>query len=338
MASFKSHPVFSSLLIVICVVVAGEAWICYNRFEVAKKSAAGLRAKRTELASLEAVRPFPSEESKAAVEADLRRTQVALDTMRAQLKGRGPAAEQLRNTKIPAEPTDMFFDLATFIEKTREKAQQGAVKIKADERFGFATYANAGPERDLIPQVFLQRQIAQYLIEALIDAHPSELVSLQRERPLTKAQRDLLGTGQSLPPVSRSSAPGGESDLFEIDPRITARVPGFVVATSFRLNFIGDTGALRAFLNKLATFELPLVVRSVEVAPATATAGTAGSATTNQTTLSAIFSPDAATATPATVSTVKTKPLVEKILSQFTVTVEFIDLVTTTAAGATPTS
>ena len=81
MASFKSHPVFSSLLIVIGVVVAGEAWLCYNRFEVAKKSAAGLRAKRTELASLEAVRPFPSEESKAAVEADLRRTQVALDTM-----------------------------------------------------------------------------------------------------------------------------------------------------------------------------------------------------------------------------------------------------------------
>ena len=357
MASFKSYPVFGTLLIVIGVVVAGEAWLSYNRFEAAKKSAVALNQKRNELTSLQAVQPFPSEENKAAVEADLRRTQVALVAMREGLKGRGPAAEELLKARtayiraegmtpeertkllheanVPAEPTDMFFDLASFTEKTRDKVQQAKITIKTDERFSFATYANAGPERDLIPQVFRQRQIVEYLVDALIDAHPSQLLSLQRERPLTKAQRALLAAGQQLPPAPRGAAPGAESDLFEIDPRISAREPGFVVVTSFRLDFIGDTEALRTFLNKLATFELPLVVRSVEVEPAPATTP-GGSVPVNPTTLGAIFgTEDTTTAAPVA----KPKALVEKVLSKFTVTVEFIDLVaTTTAAGATSTS
>ena len=336
MASFKSYPIFGTLLIVIGVVVAGEAWLSYNRFAAAKKSAAALNQRRNEFASLQAEKPFLSEESKAAVEADLRRTQVALATMREQLKGRGPAAEQLRNAKVPVEPTDMFFDLNFFTEKTREKIQQAKITIKADERFGFATYATAGPQRDLIPEVFRQRQIMQYLVDALIDAHPSQLLSLQRERPLTQAQRALLAAGQPLPPGPRAATQEAEADFFDIDPRISARVPGFVAATSFRLNFVGDTAALRTFLNKLATFELPLVVRSVEVEPATA-ATTGAPAATNQTTLSAIFGSET-TATPTTVAQAKPKALVEKVSSKFTVTVEFIDLVTTTSTGATPTS
>ena len=336
MASFKTNPIFCSALIVIGVVVAGEGWCIFERSRTAQKNQKVLVQKRRELAALHEVNPFPSEANKTAVEADLVRTQTALATMREELKGRGPTAGLLRSAKVPAEPTDMFFDLANFVEKNRDNAKQAGVKIKADERFGFSAFSNAGPDREVIPQVFRQRQIAQYLVEAIFNAHPRELISIQRERPLTNAETVAIVAGQpSAATAGEPRSPSSDTDLFEIDSRISARVPGFVTATAFRLTFVGDTESLRTLLNKLATFELPLVVRSVEVEPSAGTATTAEPGTTNS--LSAIFgNTSSGVGTPA--EPVKPKPLVAKVLSKFTVTVELIDLVSTTSTAATPTS
>lgn len=333
MASFKTHPVFYSVIAVLGLAAVAGGYGIYDRSNAAAKSAKVVAAKRAELSSLLGSTPAPTQESKAAVEADLRRTEIALGKMRDELKGQGPTASALRAAAVPAEPTDAFFNIATFVEKTREKAEAAKIKIKADERFGFSTHSSAGPDRELIPQVFRQRQVSEYLLDALIAARPVELVSVQRERPLTKADIAAAAAGQASgtprPSGGNSTTTG---DFFEIDPRISARVPGFVGATAFRLTFNGETDSLRSFLNKLATFELPLVVRSVEVEPI-AKSTTAAAAPANS--LSSIFG---TVATPATAEPAKPKPLVEKPLSKFTVTVELIDLVEAPASEATPTT
>jgi hypothetical protein len=334
MASFKNHSVFYSVIAALGLAALAGGWGVYDRSSVAKKNATLLAQKRGELSALLGSSPAPTEESKAAVEADLRRTEVALATMREELKGRGPTAEALRSATVPAEPTDLFFNITTFVEKTREKAQAADIKVKADERFGFSAYASAGPDRELIGQVFRQRQVSEYLLDALIEARPAELVSVQRERPVTQAERELIASGQPLPPQAPAGNAQGPGDLFQIDPRITARVAGFVNATAFRLTFNGETDSLRSFLNKLATFELPLVVRSVEVEPI-AKSTTSANAAPAANTLNSIFGTPvaAAAAQPA-----KPKPLVEKPLSKFTVTVELIDLVEAPTTEATPTN
>ncbi|MFA6960352.1 MAG: Amuc_1100 family pilus-like protein [Opitutaceae bacterium] len=337
MASFKSHPVFYTVIVALGFAAAGAGWCIYDRSIAANKSAKLLVTKRSELSLLQATKPVPSPESKAAVEADLHRTEVALAKMREELKGHGPIAEQLRTASVPAESTDLFFNIATFVEKMREKTQAANIKIKADERFGFSAYSSAGPDRELIGQVFRQRQISEYLLDALIQAHPVELVSMQRERPLTQAEIAANASGKSGSNVSKSSGGSAQAlgDLFEIDPRITARVPGFVEATSFRLTFIGETESLRSLLNKLATFELSLVVRSVEVEPVAKPQG-ASTAAAPANSLSSIFG---TVATPsAKAEPEKPKPLVEKVLSKFTVTVELIDLVEARKTEATPTN
>ena len=351
MASFKTYPVFYSLLAALGLAAVGSGWCIYERSQTAHSSAKALAQKRLELTALTSSQPTPSEENKTLVNADLIRSIAALSQMRAELKGSGPAAEALlkakaayalastlksderakllREAKVPYEPTHLFFNIATFVELMRDNAQAAKIKIKADERFGFTTYANAGPERDLIPQVYRQRQVAEYLVGALIQAAPSELVSLQRERP-TDPSTPVKPSAQ--PARSAASSIAANNDLFEMDPRITARVPGFVDAAAFRLTFIGDTASLRALLNKLATFELPLVVRGVEVEPIIKVQTTEKVAPAN--TLSSIFG---TTPAAAAVEPVKPKPLVEKVLSKFTVTVELIDLVDTTPTEATPT-
>lgn len=332
MASFKSNPVYFSLLGVFGLSSAVAGWGIYNRNSAASFEAAQLTRKLSEFSALQSVKPIPSESSKVAVEADLLRTEKALSTMRDELKGRGPVAENLRNAAVPSQPTEVFFNLETFVEKLRQKAQAAEIKVKADERFGFYTYDRNGPERDLIPQVFRQRLVAEYLMDALIDARPSELLSLHRERPLTKAEQDSIAAGGPRP-VSTASTNGQatNTDFFDIDPRISARVPGFVGATAFRLTFISETGTLRALLNKLATFELPLVVRGVEVESVVKPAIAAPQSNS----LSSLFG---AAAPAASAEPSKPKPIVNKVLSKFTVTVELIDLVEAPATEATPTN
>jgi hypothetical protein len=346
MASFKSYPVFFSLIAAFGLASLGSAWCIYDRSQEAQKSLKVLVKKRAELAALVAIHPGPSASNQEAIKKALADSEVALGRMRAELKGLGSTATELAKSKetyiqvaelkagernkllsaakLPADPTSMFFNIATFVEKTREKFQTAKIKINPDERFGFASYANAGPARELIPQIYIQREVADYLLGAMIEANPRELISLQREHPSVKEDASAAHKSGENQRAGRASNSGNTNiDLFEIDPRITSRVPGFVDATAFRLTFIGETAALRTLLNKLATFELPLVVRSVEVDPLP-TAPT--NKNTNQAnTLSSIFE----TTADAPVEPPKQMPLVEKVLSKFTVTVELIDLVET---------
>ena len=352
MARFKTYPVFYSLITALGLAAVGASWCIYERSQTAQKSAKALTKKHSELNQLQAGVPTPSEENKALIKADLVRSEAALTQMRAELRGKGKAADALLKARaayaqaatlkpserapmlleaeVPYEPTDLFFNIATFVEKMRQSTHTANIKTKPDERFGFTTYANAGPERDLIASVFRQRQVAEYLMGAMIEAKPNELVAFQREQPAAFSSPVAAKTSAS---VARGSATTTTTDLFEIDPRITARVPGFVDASAFRLTFIGETACLRSLLNKLATFELPLVVRGVEVDPLSNKSDQAPEKAAPTNTLSSFFG----IIPSATPEIVKPKPLVEKVLSKFTVTVELIDLVVLSPSEATPT-
>jgi hypothetical protein len=156
---------------------------------------------------------------------------------------------------------------------------------------------------------------------------------VQRERPLTVEQQRLIReaheAGESTPQLTT----GGDNnvDLFTIDSRTSSRVPNFVNASAYRLTFRGNTLALRALLNELARFELPVVVRSVEVSPLAAGNAVATSAPAPApTSLASIFG--TAPAAGSASAGVK-KPIVEQTDSRFSVTVEFVSLVDKTVAA-----
>jgi hypothetical protein len=187
----------------------------------------------------------------------------------------------------------------------RARARQAGVVLRADERFGFSAYANEAPEAGRLADVLRERQVVQYLMEALLAAQPRQLLAVQRERPRGPSEPAASGAVVARP------VGAGAADYFEMDPRVSARVPGLVDATAFRLSFVGRTAALRSLLNKLAEFELPVVVRAVEVAPAEST-------------------PEGVTAAPPGGAA---SPIARP-WSRFTVTVEYIDLVSPPAKTA----
>lgn len=360
---YSKNPIFATLLTLCALVVLGESWLIYDRFEASRGSAKKLQQKEVELMSMKDLTPVPTRAVAASIEVDLARAKRAVAVMQAELSGRGPSAERLASAKVPTARTEAYFDLATFVEKTRELAKKNDVEIRPEAvRLGFSLYTNEGPKEDRIASVFHQRQVVQYVLESLIEARPRSIFSVQRERALNKAEKGALaaaqaalaaGTGGAVPdqPVDVSSVAGSSPepespDLFTIDPRVTARSSGFLDTTPVRIVFTGQTGSLRTFLNKLASFELPILVREVEVDRASveesvATAPVAaeeGTLADDATVASVVLAPKPKKAAAVTVTAVTPKlatsaPMVAKTLSKFTVTVEFLDLV---IAPATP--
>lgn len=357
MSFYRKNPLFTAVLALCGLLVLGELALTYERYRAWRAAEKNLRDQTAELQGMASLVPPPKRDVATAIESDLAKAKAALESMQNELKGHGPAADRLRTAKVPTARTDAYFDLATFVEKMRELAKKNEIDVRPDAaNFGFAIYAKDPPEQERIEPVFRQRQIAQFLIESLLDARPRAILAVKRERTMTKAEKEARAAAQQANPDQPPEEPSSEDgpDYFTIDPRVSARVPGFVDTTAFRIAFTGQTVALRTFLNKLAAFELPVLVREVEVDIASAEEAATAAEEPGETTEPATAAP----ATPATPSTVllttdanapapapkpvppkprapTAAPIVTKPLSKFTVTVEYIELVTPPAADGT---
>jgi len=361
MISLKKYPVLLCAFAICGLAAVGEGWLIYDRIRASREAAATLAKKQVELNAMAALVPGPTRAVAAAIEADLARARRALDTMQGELKGRGPAAERIRTAKVPTARTEAYFDLATFVEKSRDLAKAQNVDLRPEaNRFGFALYANEGPKAERIAPVFHQQLIAQYLVESLLEARPRVILSIKREPTLTKAEKDKRdadlaaaagGAAPAADPGTPPDAPEGDSDspdFFTIDSHASARVPGYLDATAFRLTFVGQTTALRAFLNKLASFELPVLVREVEVEAASASdlviepppvssddSANPGPSPEASVVLSADSAAGASKSTAKAASKVpNATPIVAKPWCKFTVTVEYVELVPPAGAVA----
>ncbi|MFH1497469.1 MAG: hypothetical protein ABII82_06550 [Verrucomicrobiota bacterium] len=328
MARLKSHPVFTLTVSLLLLVALGAGVLLYLTLGKVATAERDVRQKSQALSGYTQRNPFPSAENVEAAKADLARSEELLATMQAALKGRGEFAERVQTSVPPVGPTEAYFDIANFVESMRAAAESAGVAIPAGTRFGFQTHVSTGPERDLIPQVHRQRLVAEYLLTTLLEAAPQELVALQRNRPVAPGAAPVAqNTSNTRGAGGGNTANSPESDFFAIDSRMTAAVPGFVETTAFKLSFIGYTGSLRGFLNEIATFKLPLVVRSVEVEPVAnkTDASNRRSQSSAANSLSALFGGAAATTeTPAADAA---KPIVDQVRSKFTVTIEYINLV-----------
>lgn len=362
----RKNPLFIGALTLCGAVALGECYLIFERWSASRAAARKLVQRTNDLGDMANALPPPRLKVAEAIEEDLGRAERALAAMQAELKGKGPLAEKLRAAKVPAARTDSYFDLATYVERMRELARRNGVAIRSEAaRFGFSAYANEAPETERIEPVFRQRQVAQYLVESLLEAKPASLIAVKREPTLTAAEREtqaaavaqaaeLAAAGQPVDPTAVPETPLPEGpDYFVIDPRASAQVPGFVDTDAFRFVFTGQTAALRAFLNRLASFELPVLVREVEVEPASAEEASepaaeetgapapeasAAPAASVVLTAGAEAAPAAGTAkaapkAPARAGTALT-PIVARPVSKFTVTVEYVTLVSPTPAPA----
>jgi hypothetical protein len=248
----------------VCIGVEMGALLHYG--STSRRTVSELGRDQREMSTLTASSPAPVAQNAALIESDVARTAASLAAIEDTFCKVSDAADRMNRAVVPTGRSEAFFDIAAFVEALRNRAALAGVVLKPDERFGFSAYVNEAPLAGQIADVFRARQVVQYLVEALIDARPRELLSVQWERPADELTAGRARTSASAL-ARRPPAVANEGDYFVIDPRLSAGTTGIIATRGFRLSFTGHTATLRTLLNRLAGFELPLVVRAVEVAP-----------------------------------------------------------------------
>lgn len=286
----RRHAIFFTLLAGLSLGLVTTGWLGYLAREEMQVTQRSLAMKQQEWQEMGRF-SIPANQDVAARAERRLASEQALARLQHKLRLESPEATRLRTASQPLGRTEAFFDLMLMAQQLRERAEQHGVALKPDERFGFSAYVYGGPDAALIPMVYRQRQLAQYLVEQLLAVRATGLLALQRERP------DV-----AMP--NRTETGVGMQDYFTLDPRLSVRSSGRVNSQALRVIFTGTTPVLRAFLNRLADSELPLLVRAVEVEPLVSPGGGG----------KARLVVDAAE-----------RPFVSREPSKFTITVEFIE-------------
>jgi len=304
----KKNPLFSVVVALSLLVFLAGAILALQSAGKTAKAERAFSSAESRLAALRSAAPTPNEVNVAAAEENLE----ALTSVVANIRGDLQQGSELTTTEDGVSVIAGIQQyIATFQKMTanrkNEAGEPSAIEIPEDFSFGFRRYSrDVTPPSDPRIAALLdkQRQILTYLLEQLIEAGP-----------------------QGINAVHREAVDGAAADnKFSISPSISARVPGAIETMGFRLTFTGYTDSLRDFLNNLNEFELPIVVRSIEVerpsgsetVVATAQARDGGG-------IFELFG--GGDTTTDEVDNEWPKPVIVDNVSTFTVTVEFIELV-----------
>ena len=161
------------------------------------------------------------------------------------------------------DPNDPNFEFSvqqkirSYALKMRNICATSKPPIKLDDGsvndFGFSNYVSRSTttnNQELAAAIDKQRAILEYLVEKLLESKIHRLISVKRENLESKFNPNMTIANE---------------DVFFLDPLVTARVEGAINTYAFRLEFAGHTECLRLFFNRLSKFELPVVVRDVNI-------------------------------------------------------------------------
>lgn len=162
-----------------------------------------------------------------------------------------PAVDDRADGVKPEGRIGAYFDVAALIVRLRAVAGAADVLVKSNEHFGFAAYAHEAPLDADLARVQEQCVVGETLLKRLFSARPRELLAVKR-------------TPVSVPSLAVDRQ---QADHFVLDRGLSLRGEDGWETLAFRIEFSGETSALRRFLEAVAHATELLVVRSVDAAP-----------------------------------------------------------------------
>ena len=327
MGLFKKNPVFCIACGFLLLVFAGGSALLFVESGKLSKAKRQVANAESQLKRLLNVDPAATDENVAVSEQNA-------EQLRAQLQRIREDLQHGSSLTVSSDGVRVMSGIQQYITDFQKQANAPAdlnggapvVAVADDFAFGFERYIDAAiiPEdQTVVPVLDKQRQVLSYIVKQLIAAHPAGVQKVEREL------------------VELKTADGELADGYQINPAISARVDGAIDTLAFSVTFTGYTRSLRHFLNNLAQFELPIVVRSVEVDRPVAAKKSAKTKAKQRTkeNIDDIFSAfgtssvDAGAKEPPAPSQ---KPVISENVSSFTVTLEFIEIILPAESAENP--
>ncbi len=315
MSAIKKNPILFTLLLVASLLSLTGLYFAYNasgQLAEAQKNASDTRLR---LNSLQQYSPAPSTDNIQIAKRNVEDLHHALREIRKDLK-RGS------KMSLSSDGVSVMAGIQQFISESRQRAinherfdmvEQDFVpmpiSLAEDFAFGFEDYAQEATMPDSAFAILMldkQRQILEYLIHLVLAANPHSIDSVEREH------------------VEAATIGKNQSGSYRIDPAISARLPGAIDTVAFKISFSGYSRSLRHFLNALASFDLPIVVRSLAVTRSESLASNKAPKNNSRDEIFGTFGDDSsASIDPKNVIT----PVISENISRFTLDLEFIEIV-----------
>lgn len=312
MGFIQKNLAFTIIVIVCILAFATGAYLALAESGKIDQAKQNISSAESQLNNMRFADPAPTQENVEASARNVAELEAELREIREDL-------EQGTRMSASTDGIGVMASIQQFISEYQREATALTDKggepleiiVPDDFAFGFEQYIDEArmlEDEDLIPVLDKQRQILSYLLDKLYGAKPESILSVEREVLELKAE----GTGSTK--------------SFAINPAITARVPGAIDTLAFGLTFTGYTDSLRGLLNDLAKFDLPIVVRSIEVERPSGSSTTAKVPDNNN--LDAFFGVfDGGSNSEVAAPEEAQKPVISENISTFTVVLEFIEIV-----------
>ncbi|MBR4598130.1 MAG: Amuc_1100 family pilus-like protein [Opitutales bacterium] len=326
MKNLKKHPIFAAVFaLLLCVFAAGAAYdflLWQKSGESAKKAQQIVKKYEAEIQNA------PTDESLKKADENLNVLQERLDSLDKELSR--DSSKVLAPSEIK-QGYELVEKLRSQISEWNAQAAEKGIEVPETCKYSFENYLNgrAKPTEKTVQQLWRQAMILDNILQKLFKSKPENapmrIVSVQREALADEAEaapERRTAAERRRARVSRESSLG---DTFKVDPYISAKKDGSVSTQGFRIVFTGYTENMRRFLNQLNSFDLMLVVRSVEVKPyALGAARRKAAAATEENEVSAAdFGGAAAAEEPEEVAK---DPVVSENVSEFTFVIEYVEV------------
>jgi hypothetical protein len=310
MSFLKKNPLFC-IVVALCVAAClAGVYMTLNASTKVDQAQRSLKGAKDQLSTLLNADPAPTENNLEAAQSNLNELQAELAEIREELQ-RGSALSPSRDGVSVLAGIQQYISRYQKAVANHKNEADETVEIQTPQNFafGFKQYVRDAPvpeDPERIALLDKQRQILSYLLTQLIEADPQSI---------TKVEREML-----------ESQKEGEKG-FSINPAISARVPGAIDTMAFSLTFTGYTDVLREFLNSLARFDLPIVVREIKVTrpSGSETVVTPPSGKNSGNPFS--FFEEESSSGAKDEAAEGPKPVIEENISQFTIILEFIEVI-----------
>ncbi|MGZ0707978.1 hypothetical protein ACWPKO_06535 [Coraliomargarita sp. W4R53] len=312
MGFLKKNLTFTIIVVICLLAFAAGAYLAFAESGKIGNAKQKITSAESQLNNMRFADPAPSQENVTASKENAEQLVAELKKIRENL-------ERGARITTSTDGIGVMAGVQQYISEYRRKAAahsdendiESPIGLPSDFGFGFEQYVDdASPLEDeaKIKLLDKQRQILSYLLDRLYDSDPESIVSVQRE-------------------VLEQKTDAKDAKGFSINSAVSARVPGAIDTLAFSLSFTGYTDSLREFLNDLSKFDLPIVVRSIEVERPTGQKASAKPAA-KANSLDAIFGAFGGNTSAQPEAVKETKKLViSENTSTFTVVLEFIEIV-----------
>ena len=343
MKYFKKYPIFFLLTIALCAVFVGGA--AYDVYQNMQKSAADKKLNKAMSDYRNALSEDPTQAAIDASGANIEKLKDYLNTLEKSLT---TAATDIFKPLSGKEGYQLVEQLRGMVNTWRRDAKNLDIAVSDDMDFGFKKYVapNAEPPKaEAVEAIWKQACVLDYINKKLFacksEKSPMAIISVQREILPEEAVKEVKKRVSRFVRAKKDDIKG---DNFKIEESITARKPGSLDTLAYRFIFTGHTDVLRRFLNQLKNFDAMLVGRSIGVRPADIVAleteMASDSASPDGGAFSALFGDGGEANTDAqaqdqqqaqggdaTVTAENRTPVVTDNISEFTVVIEYVEVV-----------